>query len=151
MKKIIFVDMDDTITEYSKAKAAAMSKYGPYPQSRYGFYLNLPAVKSAVRAIVLLNALPEYEVWFLTAPSVHNPLSYSEKRLWIENMFGFEFVERLIICSDKSLLRGDYLIDDHTAGKGQESFIGELIHFGSDDYPDWHVVYSYFTNRLKIS
>ena len=56
----------------------------------------------------------KFDMWFLTAPSIKNPMSYAEKRVWIEtNSFP---PERLIICPDKSLLKGDYLIDDNKEG-----------------------------------
>lgn len=29
------------------------------------------------------------------------------------------------------------LIDDNVEGKGQNYFQGELIHFGSQEFPDW--------------
>jgi len=38
---------------------------------------------------------------------------------------------------------GDYLIDDHASGRGQEDFQGELIHFGSEKFPDWKVILNY--------
>ena len=86
---------------------------------------------------------PQFDVHILTAPSVRNPHSYMEKRLWIEKHFDYSLCHKLIICSDKGLLRGDYLIDDYIDGKGQENFDGELIHFGSDKYPDWSAVMAY--------
>ncbi len=55
----------------------------------------------------------------------------------VENHLGFEFTHNLILTTNKGLLKGDYLIDDYVAGRGQENFEGELIHFGSDKYPDW--------------
>ena len=73
----------------------------------------------------------------LTAPSTKNPLSYTEKRLWIENHFSYPFTERLIISPNKGLFKGDFLVDDNTSGKGQENFEGELIQFGSQSFPDW--------------
>lgn len=60
-----------------------------------------------------------------------------EKRIWIERYFDYKFTEKLIICSNKGLLKGDILIDDHIEGRGQESFEGELFHFGSPILPDW--------------
>ncbi len=42
---------------------------------------------------------------------------------------------KLIICSNKGLLKGDILIDDHISGRGQEFFEGKLIHFGQNEYP----------------
>ncbi|KPA11151.1 5'-nucleotidase [Candidatus Magnetomorum sp. HK-1] len=65
-----------------------------------------------------------------------------EKRIWIENYFDYNFTKKLIICSNKGLLKGDLLIDDNIEGRGQESFEGKIIHFGSSDFPDWQSVYS---------
>lgn len=45
---------------------------------------------------------------------------------------GFEAVNRLIIALDKSPMRGDVLIDNQIEERGQEWFMGELLHFGSD-------------------
>jgi len=44
-----------------------------------------------------------------------NPLSYTEKRVWIEKFFGIDFVEKLIICSNKGLVKGAFLIDDYSS------------------------------------
>jgi 5'-nucleotidase len=43
------------------------------------------------------------------------------------------------------LLKGDFLIDDYITGRGQEYFEGELIHFGSNQYPDRLSVRERFT------
>jgi len=48
---------------------------------------------------------------------------------------------------------GDYLIDDRTK-RGADKFQGELILFGSDEFPDWKAVLEYLFNkeglRLRI-
>lgn len=46
----------------------------------------------------------------------------------------------MILSPDKGLLKGDFLIDDHIDGKGQERFEGRLIQFGSGEFPDWAAV-----------
>ena len=86
----------------------------------------------------------------MTAPSTRNPLSYTEKRIWIEDKFDYEFTKKLIICSNKGLLKGNVLIDDYDQGKGQENFEGELIHFGSERYPSWKVVLSYLKGKYSL-
>lgn len=43
---------------------------------------------------------------------------------------------------DKSLLKGDYLIDDQ-GNAGQENFEGEWIHFKTEKFPDWKSVVDY--------
>lgn len=99
-----------------------------YPQSQYGFFTGLEPIKNGVETV---NKLAEYfDVYILTAPSVKNPLCYTEKRVWIENHFGMAMVEKLIISPNKGLNKGDYLIDDFISGNGQENFEGKVLHFG---------------------
>lgn len=54
-----------------------------------------------------------------------------------DKQLGFEADHRLIIAPDKSILRGDYLVDDQTEGRGQERLAGTLFHFGSAHWPNW--------------
>lgn len=138
----VHVDMDGVLCEYEGAYARDREAYPnqPYPQSREGFYRELAPIPGAIDSMKRLASNPEVEAYILTAPSVHNPLSYTEKRLWVEGHLGFDWVERLIISPNKSLVKGDFLIDDHTEGRGQENFEGRLIHFGSEEFQDWSTV-----------
>lgn len=128
--------MDDTICHYANAHKAALEANPAiqFPQSQYGFYLGLKPID---RAIWWLNKLTEYyDVWILTRPSIKNPLCYIEKRVWVEQHLGMPFCEKLIICPEKGLLRGDYLVDDFP----WPTFQGEQILFGSETYPNWDFV-----------
>ncbi len=143
MKKIVYVDMDDVLCDfmgnYTQAK-----KENPeieFPQSIKGFWINLPPIENAVESVNILK--DKYDVYILTAPSVFNPVCYSEKREWIEKHLGFDICHKLIISPNKSLSKGDYLIDDYSEGNGQENFEGELIQFGTDKYPNWKAVIDY--------
>jgi len=140
MKKLIYIDMDDTLADFSggielkKSQNPAMN----FPQAEYGFFSNLYPIENAVKAV---NTLVEkYDVYLLTAPSTRNPFSYTEKRVWVEKCLGMEMAEKLIISPNKGLLKGDILIDDNIKGYGQESFEGELIQFGSRMYPSWEAI-----------
>jgi 5'(3')-deoxyribonucleotidase len=134
--------MDDVLCDYTVAHKRDLAKNPDikFPQSQYGFYTNLKPIENAIRVVKRLIMSEKFDVYILTAPSFRNPLSYTEKRVWIETQFGIEFTEKLIICSNKGLLRGDILIDDNNHGKGQENFIGRLIQFGSAAYPDWNSI-----------
>ena len=139
---IIYIDMDDVLCDFSGAKKRALELFPgiKYPQSQYGFFEKLAPLKGAIDAIKTLIDSDRCDPYILTAPSTRNPLCYTEKRVWVEKKFGYDFVSKLIICSNKGLLKGDILIDDHMNGKGQENFEGRLIHFGSRQYPDWKAV-----------
>jgi 5'-nucleotidase len=136
--------MDDVICNYSNSYKLSLDNNPgiKYPQSQYGFYADLPPIEGAIETVKSLILDERYDPYILTAPSELNPLSYTEKRVWIERYFGIGFVSKLIICSNKGLLKGDILIDDHCEGKGQENFGGKLMHFGTNEYPNWIAVAS---------
>lgn len=132
--------MDGVLCNYSKAYNEQL-KLNPeikYPQSQYGFFANLEPMECCKHTVPIL--MENYDVYVLTAPSTKNPLSYTEKRVWIEKHFGMALVEKLIMSPNKGLLKGDYLIDDNWTGNGQENFEGVLIRFGGELFPDWHTI-----------
>lgn len=141
--------MDDVLCNFTTARKNAL-KVNPaiqYPQCQYGFFRNLKPIKGGIEVVKLLMIQKIFEVYILTAPSVLNPLCYTEKRLWIEDYFGMEMVNRLIISPNKGLNKGDYLIDDNDSGKGQENFEGELLKFGGEEFADWESVLEYFKTK----
>lgn len=136
---IIYVDMDGVLADFEKA---AKDTIYEYPQSQYGFFRNLEPIDYLEGFLSLADV---HDVYILTAPSIKNLMSYTEKADWVLSNLGEEWLNRLIICPDKSLLNGDMLIDDHISGKGQEDFEGALIHFGGIDYPNWNSILEDFT------
>ena len=119
-----------------------------FPQGKVGFFEKLPPIPKAIDSVNRLREIAD--LYILSAPSVHNAHSYTEKRIWIENYFGYEFCDRLILSCHKNLLQGEFLIDDYESGKGQEGFRGELLVFGSDTFPDWDRVMSYLVPKLSV-
>lgn len=140
MDCIIYVDMDDVLTDYRSRHKEMQTTMMKYPQSQYGFFRNLDPIDGGIESVKEMDSMDGVEVYILTSPSFMNPLSYCEKREWIEKYFGIDFCKKLIICSNKGLMNGDILIDDNIKGKGQEEFIGKLIHYGSSEFPDWESV-----------
>ncbi len=138
--------MDDVLCAFSQRHSEIKAAHPEieYPQSQVGFFRALKPIEGGIEAIQRLQAQPEFEVYILTAPSVINVHCYTEKRQWVEDHLGFSWAERLIISPHKNLNQGHYLIDDHTSGKGQNLFGGELLHFGSDRFPNWATVLQFF-------
>lgn len=132
--------MDDVLCKYTESFHECMTQFINFPQSQYGFFANLEPMEGAIDAMEALLMSPMLDPYILTAPSYMNPLCYSEKRVWVEKHLGMEYVKRLIICPNKGLMNGHYLIDDNIFGKGQERFQGELLQFGSSEYPTWNEV-----------
>ena len=55
--------------------------------------------------------------------------------------------KRLILSHHKNLNRGDFLVDDRPRKNGTDGFEGEVIAFGSKDFPDWPTVTDYLMQR----
>lgn len=143
----ILIDMDETICDYSSKHAEGAAAGLKFPQSVPGFFLSLEPLEDAVDTVKWLAE--HFDVWIATAPSVRNSHCYSEKRDWIDKYFGLDMVRKTIICPNKGLLLGDYLIDDKAEGFGQENFTGELLQFGSSAFPEWSAIRWYFEVKLK--
>jgi hypothetical protein len=146
-KKRVYVDMDGVLCDYRKRFEELKSEITPFPQITYGFYTSLEPIEGAIEAYKQLEE--KYDVWILTRPSYQNPMCYTEKRVWVEQHLGLKAAQKLIICWNKGLLKGDYLIDDTIIylAKTQEErdylqtpFEGKFIHYGSPQYRTWMLV-----------
>lgn len=140
--KRIYVDMDGVLCNYAKRYAEKLQSnpHNLYPQSDFDFFRSLEEIPGGVETVKRLSEI--FDVWILTRPSFRNPMCYTEKRLWIEDHLGIEWCERLILSPDKSLLIGDYLIDDTI-----QPFNGVQIIFGSPEFSDWNSVLTYLSER----
>ena len=145
-KIIVYVDMDGTLCDFKGAFTRCLFENPTlkFPQSKPGFFFDLEPITGAIEAFTWLSNQPEFDTYILTAPSIKNPLCYTEKRLWVEKYPGFTAVNKFIISPHKNLNKGDYLIDDNLSGKGQEKFDGKVIQFASTLFPDWPAVHQYF-------
>lgn len=139
----IYIDMDGVLCNYAKAfnEKRAIDPAQPFPPSQFGFWMDLEPIDGAIDA---LNVLEEvFDVWVLSKPSFDNLNSFSEKAYWVNRYFGPGMLRKLILCGNKSLLIGDYLIDDTTTAN-QTEFQGKFIHFGTEMFPNWIKVLQYF-------
>lgn len=143
MKKLYF-DMDGVLADYMKRWIYVKEQYPgiEYPQSQIGFFSRLEPIKGAIEAFNKLRDCGKYECYILTRPSVLNIHCYTEKAEWIKEYLGEDVLENMIISCDKSLIMGDYLIDDFDT-HGQSEFEGEHIHFRQGEFKDWDSVLEY--------
>lgn len=142
LRKKLYVDMDDTICDYSSLWQIYIQKFPEvaYPQSKFGFFSRLKPIPGALESLKRLEA--HYDIYILTRPSIKNIHSYSEKAEWVEKYLGEDYLERLILCPDKSLVKGDFLVDDWDHN-GQAEFEGKFLKFKTDRWPNWEVVENY--------
>lgn len=141
MKPLLCIDLDDTIANFSKA--------APYrdPHEMYGkgFFLNLEVMPGAREAVRQLWKSDKFDIHILSKPVADSPISYTEKSEWIAKHFPY-LLHKITLTQDKSLFKGDYLIDDYPFWSGK--FPGEFILFNKlEPVKSWQTIVEYL---LKI-
>ena len=144
-KKIVYVDMDNTIVDFkSGIKRLPKKDFEEYKDSYddhpYIFTLMDP-IKDSIESIKKLDK--HYDLYILSTAPWDNPNAWKQKRDWIGKYFGDKkkdvFYKKVILSHNKNLNKGDYLVDDRPHN-GAEYFEGKWIKFGSKEFPDWKTV-----------
>lgn len=114
-----------------------------------GFYRELEPMEGAVEAIHAM-ADAGIQVFLCTAPYVTNKTCASEKMEWVETHLGAGYLNRTVITSDKTLVRGDVLIDDKPSISGAMEPVWKHIVFDApynrnqtprlDRWDEWQTV-----------
>lgn len=72
------------------------------------FFIDLPLIKGAKKSITELNKY--FDIYIVTSP-ILTPFCCYEKQIWINTHFPF-LQDKVIITSNKELIKGDIFIDD---------------------------------------
>jgi len=141
--KIIFIDLDGVIADFESAiKIHPLRNQAPYdihPDTIPNIFLNLDTIPGAFDAVNKLLCDIRFEIYFLSTAPWNNPSAWTDKRLWLEMLFGEKINRRLILTHRKDLLKGDILIDDRP-NNGAENFEGKILKFASLEFPDWNSI-----------
>jgi 5'-nucleotidase len=95
--------------------------YKEYPESDIrdittskGFFLSLPPMPGFVETMKKILAEGKFNPMICTSPDTdcEGQVCHSEKAQWIEKYLGPEWVKRLILTNDKTLVIGTFLVDD---------------------------------------
>ena len=143
-KPILYIDMDNVLVDFQ----SGINKLSEYEKKEYeGRYDEVPNIfakmypyKGAIDAFHRLVRF--YDVYILSTAPWNNPSAWSDKLVWVKKWLGTYSYKRLILSHHKNLNKGDFLIDDRLKN-GAENFSGELILFGSEQYPNWESVVDY--------
>lgn len=154
----ILVDIDGTVADWGKRYGELLDEYGPeaaniprhHEQHSFNlnegrnteekkiikqimndprFYSELEPIRGA-KTVLRAMLKRGHDVRFVTSPWVSNPTCASDKLNWVVKHYGAHWGQRVIITTDKTLVRGDVLIDDKPEITGAAD-------------PEWvHVLYS---------
>ena len=113
-----------------------------------GFFRDLPVMENAVP---VLQELYEAHEVFIVTTATEFKYSMLDKWEWLEEHFPFIHHSRMVFCGSKSVVHGDYMIDDKASNL--ETFNGTGLLFdaphnafteGYNRLYDWSEVQIYF-------
>ncbi|MFT6632351.1 MAG: 5'-nucleotidase [Bacteriovoracaceae bacterium] len=158
MKKIILIDMDNTMVDFDSEYISRMEKKGIKNIKKTiihrekfeiednlsdslrsdsnsvigerGFFADLKPFHGSIQ--VINELMEEFNVYFCTSPHKLNIKScIFEKLSWIAENFGDDAMKKVIITFDKTIIDADWLIDD------------KPIISGANINPSWeHIVFN---------
>lgn len=82
-----------------------------------GFFRALDPVPGAIEGFKALSA-QGHQLFICSSPFFNHENCVPETYQWVDKNLGTEWVEKIIITRDKTLVRGDLLIDDRPEVKG---------------------------------
>lgn len=127
-KKLIYIDMDDTIADFTGSEEFA-NGFDVGKMYEPGFFLSLKPVEGALVGVRQLIRMG-FDVQILSQPVAESAVSYAEKVQWIGLYFP-ELISKINLTQDKGLFKGHYLVDDN-APKWRDKFEangGKFIEF----------------------
>ena len=143
-KKILYVDLDNVLVDFQSGidqlDHITLKKYEGRLDEVPDIFSKMIPVKDAIGSYEKLSQ--KYDTYILSTSPWENPSAWSDKLNWVKKYLGKVAYKRLILTHHKNLNIGDYLIDDRTK-RGADKFNGELIHFGTEKFPDWEAVCKY--------
>ncbi len=146
--KVLYIDMDNVLVDFKsgidrldeQTKELFADRLDEVP----GIFSLMDPMPGAIAAYRELSS--KYDTYILSTAPWLNASAWSDKINWVHQHLGIGTDEavhkRLILSHHKNLNMGDYLIDDRTAN-GADRFVGEHIHFGQSEFPDWAAVLRY--------
>ena len=142
--KIGYVDMDNVLVNFQSGIDSITEEeresFKDDLDDVPGIFSKMKPVEGAIEAYQELTR--HFEVYILSTAPWNNPSAWADKLLWVKKYLGGLAYKRLILSHNKHLDDGDFLIDDRTAN-GADKFMGEHIHFLSENFKNWDDVLNY--------
>lgn len=139
--KTLYLDMDNVLVDFESAVVSlhpdVRNKYSGRLDEVPGIFSRMKPMTGAVESFQTLST--HFDTFILYTAPWENPTAWSDKLVWVREYLGTKARKRLILSHNKQLNRGHFLVDDRTKN-GASEFSGELLLFGSEDFPNWDSV-----------
>ena len=149
-KQVLYIDLDNVLVDFQsgidRLDDATRQQYEGRLDEVPGIFAIMDPMPGAVEAFQTLAQI--YDVYILSTAPWENPSAWSDKLQWVKQHLGKAAYKRLILTHHKDLNKGAFLIDDRKKN-GADEFEGELLQFGSEQFPDWASVVTYLTPQPK--
>ncbi len=148
-RKLLYIDLDNVLVDFP----SGIEQLDTLTRQAFDGRLDeVPNIFSLMKpmpdAIDSFNELAEvFDTYILSTSPWENPSAWSDKLNWVKAHLGPKAYKRLILSHHKNLNRGDFLVDDRDKN-GVDKFEGEVILFGSEQFPDWKVTKEYLFSRV---
>ena len=151
--KTLYIDMDNTLVDFTarldgidqKLRDAYRGREDELP----GLFALMPPMAGALEAFAELSEM--FDTYILSTAPWKNPSAWQHKVEWVHVHLGMDegspAYKRLILTHHKHLNQGEFLVDDRPGHNGVDKFTGEVVHFGSADFPDWTAVVEHLKAR----
>jgi 5'-nucleotidase len=106
------IDYEKMLTGASLVKGFPEEHQAMVRQQLYepGFFRHLPVMKDSKEVLEQMNK--RYEI-FIVSAAMEFPNSLKDKYDWLMEYFPFFNWRQVVLCGDKKLMYGDFMIDDH--------------------------------------
>lgn len=141
--------MDNVLVNFQsgidKLPAKTLTEYDKRLDEVPGIFSLMEPMEGAIQSYIKLSQ--HFDTYILSTSPWDNHTAASDKQAWVKFHLGEYARKRLILSHHKHLNHGDFLIDDRTKN-GADKFVGELILFGSEKFPNWEVVTEYLLSKV---
>lgn len=148
LKKVLYIDMDNVLVDFPSAfphfNEETLNRYSSNRDEIPGMFSLMKPMPGAIESFEELSRL--FDTYILSTSPWENPSAWSDKLEWTKKYLGKPAYKRLILSHHKNLNSGHYLIDDREKN-GADQFKGELILFGSIEFPDWDAVVRHLRDK----
>lgn len=167
MKQRIALDMDEVIADiqpkfiqlYEREFGKRLTKEDLYGKKVYyfegaryireflfekGFFRDLPVIADSQE--VVQELIQHYDV-FITTAAMEFRNCFEDKYDWMQDFFPFINWKNIVFCGDKSIIRADYMIDDHASNL--RSFQGKGLLFTASHNVD-ETEFTRLNNWLEV-
>ncbi|XP_052817969.1 5'(3')-deoxyribonucleotidase, mitochondrial-like [Mya arenaria] len=124
--------------QYEKLKPGLNDKCSSIWNAK-AFFLNIPVIPGAVEAAKEMQEIEGVDVFICTSPVKAYKHCLKEKYQWVEKHMGKQWLDRILLVKDKTMVNGHLLIDDRPGISGL------------NPYPSWdHILFTQSHNsRMK--